>query len=168
MKRPHSLTKGNPPVDCRPPDPRPKDGFRICYGLRGVAMTASANPPGLLALDTGVRETGWAVFQDGQVVESGVAGLKSRRKVEPKVRISHLIASLSELADRWQPQAVAFSQPSGINWEVPALDLLVSSLAGWSSERGLKQHSYPAQEVRAAIAGHPNASPGTNWGTPSC
>ena len=76
-------------------------------------MMASANPPVLLALDTGVRETGWAVFQDGQVVESGVAGLKSRRKVEPKVRISHLIASLSELADRWQPQAVAFAESTG-------------------------------------------------------
>ena len=41
---------------------------------------------------------------------------------------------------------------------MPALDLLVSSLARWSSGRGLPQFSYTAQEVRTAIAGHPNAS----------
>ncbi len=44
----------------------------------------------LLALDAGVRETGWAVFQDGEVIESGVTGLSTRRKVEPEVRVSHL------------------------------------------------------------------------------
>ena len=112
----------------------------------------------LLALDAGVRETGWAVFQDGEVIESGVTGLSTRRKVEPEVRVSHLIESLDELAGKWTPQAVALSQPSGINWPVPALDLLVSSLSEWSAGRGLPQFSYTAQEVRTAIAGHPNAS----------
>ena len=112
----------------------------------------------LLALDAGVRETGWAVFQDGKVIESGITGLSTRRKVEPEVRVSHLIESLDELAGKWTPQAVALCQPSGINWPVPALDLLVSSLSEWSAGRGLPQFSYTAQEVRAAIAGHPNAS----------
>ena len=112
----------------------------------------------LLALDAGVRETGWAVFKDGEVIESGVTGLSTRRKVEPQVRIAHLIESLDELAGKWQPEAVALCQPSGINWPVPALDLLVSSLTEWSSGRGLPQFSYTAQEVRTAIAGHPNAS----------
>ena len=112
----------------------------------------------LLALDAGVRETGWAVFQDGEVAESGVTGLSTRRKLEPEVRVSHLIDSLNELAGQWDPQAMALCQPSGINWPVPALDLLLSSLAIWSSERGLLQFSYTAQEVRTAIAGHPNAS----------
>jgi len=112
----------------------------------------------LLALDAGVRETGWAVFKGGEVIESGVTGLSTRRKVEPEVRISHLIESLDQLADQWTPQAVALCQPSGINWPVPALDLLVSSLTEWSSGRGLPQFSYTAQEVRTAIAGHPNAS----------
>ena len=112
----------------------------------------------LLALDAGVRETGWAVFQEGEVTESGVAGLATRRKLEPEIRISHLIESLDELAGRWRPQAVALCQPSGINWPVPALDLLAASLTTWSSGRGLPQFSYTAQEVRTAIAGHPNAS----------
>ena len=96
----------------------------------------------LLALDAGVRETGWAIFTDGEVIESGVTGLSTRRKVEPEVRVSHLIESLDQLADQWTPQAVALCQPSGINWPVPALDLLVSSLTKWSSGRGLPQFSY--------------------------
>ena len=121
-------------------------------------MTVLPDCPALLALDAGVRETGWAVFKDGEVIESGVTGLSTRRKLEPEVRVSHLLESLDELAGQWEPQAIALCQPSGINWPVPALDLLMSSLAGWSSERGLPQFSYTAQEVRAAIAGHPNAS----------
>jgi len=121
-------------------------------------MTTLQDRPVLLAFDAGVRETGWAVFKDGEVVESGVTGLSTRRKLEPEVRVSHLLQSLDELADRLEPQAVALCQPSGINWPVPALDLLVSSLAAWAAGRGLPQFSYTAQEVRSAIAGHPNAS----------
>ncbi len=112
----------------------------------------------LLALDAGVRETGWAVFEDGELAESGITGLSTRRKLEPEVRVSHLIESLDELSAKWTLRTVALCQPSGINWPVPALDLLVSSLAGWCTERGLAQFSYTAQEVRTAIAGHPNAS----------
>ncbi len=112
----------------------------------------------LLALDAGVRETGWAVFEGGEVAASGVTGLSTRRKLEPEVRVSHLIESLNELASQWKPQAIALCQPSGINWPMPALDLLLSSLTEWSSGLGLPQFSYTAQEVRTAIAGHPNAS----------
>jgi Holliday junction resolvasome RuvABC endonuclease subunit len=121
-------------------------------------MTLAPDSPVLLALDAGVRETGWAVFKDGEVIESGVTGLSTRRKLEPEVRVSHLIESLNELVGRWDPQAVALCQPSGINWPVPALDLLISSLAAWCSERTLPQFYYTAQEVRTAIAGQPNAS----------
>ena len=121
-------------------------------------MNVLPDRPVLLALDAGVRETGWAVFQDDEGIESGVTGLSTRRKLEPEVRVSHLVESLDELAGQWNPQVMALCQPSGINWPVPALDLLISSLATWSSERGLPQFSYTAQEVRAAIAGHPNAS----------
>ena len=35
---------------------------------------------------------------------------------------------------------------------------VVVDIGTWSSERGLPQFSYTAQEVRTAIAGHPNAS----------
>ena len=118
-------------------------------------MTTTPDTPVLLVPDAGVRKTGWAVFKDGWVIESGITGLSTRRKLEPEVRASHLIESLDGLAGPWNPQSVALCQPSGINWPVPALDLLISSLATRSSERGLPQFSYTAQEVRAAIAvGH--------------
>ena len=42
-------------------------------------MTASKEPTVLLALDAGVRETGWAVFEGDEVIESGVTGLSTRR-----------------------------------------------------------------------------------------
>ncbi len=115
-------------------------------------MTVDAKGPVLLALDAGVRETGWAVFKDGELAESGITGLSTRRRLEPQVRVTHLIESL------WNPVAVALCQPSGINWPMPALDLLLLSLGQWSVERDLPQFSYTAQEVRTAIAGHPNAS----------
>lgn len=121
-------------------------------------MTTAQESPVLLALDAGVRETGWAVFKDGQVIESGVTGLKTRHKVEPEVRVSRLLDSLDELVGKWNPQLMALCQPSGINWPMPALDLLVTSLGQWSAGHDLPQFSYTAQEVRTAIAGHPNAS----------
>jgi Holliday junction resolvasome RuvABC endonuclease subunit len=123
-----------------------------------VLMTASKEPTVLLALDAGVRETGWAVFKGDEVIESGVTGLSTRRKVEPEVRVSHLLQSLDELTEKWNPKLVALCQPSGINCPVPALDLLLTSLAEWSAGRDLPQFSYTAQEVRTTIAGHPNAS----------
>jgi len=73
-------------------------------------------------------------------------------------RVSHLLQSLDELTEKWNPKLVALCQPSGISWPVPALDLLLTSLAEWSAGRDLPQFSYTAQEVRTTIAGHPNAS----------
>ena len=70
-------------------------------------MTATPDTPVLLALDAGVRKTGWAVFKDGEVIESGVTGLSTRRKLEPEVRVSHLIESFDGLAGQWNPQSVA-------------------------------------------------------------
>ena len=109
-------------------------------------MNVTAEVPALLALDAGVRETGWAVFKNGEVIESGVTGLSTRRKVEPEVRISHLIESLNVLASQSQPQIVALCQPSGINWPVPALDLLVSSLAKRKSSPSTLRYTVSATD----------------------
>ncbi len=79
-------------------------------------------------------------------------------RVESEVRVSHLLQSLDELTEKWNPKLVALCQPSGINWPVPALDLLLTSLAEWSAGRDLPQFSYTVQEVRTAIAEPPNAS----------
>ena len=98
------------------------------------------------------------MFKNGEVIESWGTSPSTRRKVEPEVRISQLIGSLNVPASQWQTQIVALRQPSSINWPVPALDLLASSLLEWSTERGHPRSPTPAQEVRAAIAGHSNAS----------
>ena len=78
----------------------------------------------LLALDAGVRESGWAVFCPNAELDSGVIGLPGRRGMKAQERLSHLIQGLDELVARWSPQEVVYSQPSGIHWPVPALELL--------------------------------------------
>lgn len=59
------------------------------------------------------------------MIESGVTGLSTRRKLDPAVRVSHLIESLDELAGRWDPH-----QPSGINWLAGAGVGPVDSIVG--------------------------------------
>ena len=112
----------------------------------------------LLALDAGVRESGWAVFEDGRTVTTGVIGVGTKRRTEAQVRVSQLVRSLDLLVERWRPNAVAHSLPSGIRWPVPALDLLSDNLAQWSRKHHLPVYAYTAQEVRESMAGHPNAS----------
>lgn len=112
----------------------------------------------LLALDAGVRETGWAIFRPGFPPATGLLGVASRRRLGARVRVSQLLAGLDRLVEEWRPEGVAHCQPSGIRWPVPALDLLEAALAGWSKRHRLCLYSYTAQEVRSAIAGHPNVS----------
>ena len=117
-----------------------------------------STPEVLLALAPGVRETGWAVFRDGAVVASGVVGLKTRHKLEPSLRIDHLLRSLEELAGLWLPELAVQCKPSGINWPVPALEQLEQGLCRWAEAGGIALASYTTQEVRAAVAGQSNAS----------
>jgi len=44
---------------------------------------------------------------------------------------------LDELTEKWNPTLVALCRLSEINWPVPALDLLLTSLAEWSAGRDL-------------------------------
>jgi len=83
-----------------------------CRSRGGVVMNVTAEVPALLALDAGIRETGWALFKNGEVIENGVTGLSTRRKVEPEFRVSHLIRSLNVLASQWQPQIVTLCNPA--------------------------------------------------------
>ena len=114
----------------------------------------------LIALDAGVRETGWAVFDRDEIQATGFITLKSRHRIEASIRIAHLIESLDQLVGDWKPDAIACCQPTGIGWKVPALELLDGALSQWSSRHKLCWYSYTSQEVRAAVAGHPNASRG--------
>ena len=110
----------------------------------------------LLALDAGVRETGWAVIAPGAPPSTGVISSSARRRITAAERVRLLIEDLDRLVDQWTPGAVALSQPSGIHWQVPALELLDSELLKWSQRHRLPLHSYTAQEVRAMVAGNPN------------
>ena len=112
----------------------------------------------LLALDAGVRESGWAVFEDGATVTTGVIGVGTKRCTQAQARIKQLVEGLDLLVERWTPGEVAHSLPSGIRWEVPALDMLSDNLSKWSLRHSLPVHAYTSQEVREAMTGHPNAS----------
>jgi len=112
----------------------------------------------LLAIDAGLRETGWAIFRCGEPVTTGVIVVPGRRRVDAKVRVARLVQCLDALVDEWRPGGVVYSQPTGIHWPMPALELLDAALTEWSEQRRLTAYTYTAQEVRLAIAGHPNVS----------
>ena len=108
-------------------------------------------------MDAGVRETGWAVFSPKAELVTGVIALPGRRGMKAPERLSHLIEGLDGLVARWSPKEVAHSQPSGIRWPVPALELLDGALLEWARRHQLPMYGYSAQEVRTAVTGHPNA-----------
>ncbi len=121
-------------------------------------MTCSGQPRTLLAIDAGVRETGWAIFGAAGLDRTGVIAVARRGRVDGAARVDHLIQCLDGLVDRWQPGTVACCQPSGINWPIPSLELLDAALCRWADRHGLNLYTYSTQEVRSAIAGHANAS----------
>ena len=108
----------------------------------------------LLALDAGVRETGWAIFRDADMDSTGIIRLPRSRSLDAADRVSHLVRCLDGLVARWNPAVVAYGQPSGIRWPVPSLELLDAALVNWSARHLLPLYTYSAQEVRAAIARH--------------
>jgi Holliday junction resolvasome RuvABC endonuclease subunit len=123
-------------------------------------MNRSVNEMVLLAVDAGVRETGWAIFRNGRVEATGAIKVPSRRRIDAEVRVKHLVKCLDDLVAQWDPAVVACCQPSGIGWRVPALELLDVALSNWSGRHRLCLYTYTSQEVRVAVAGHPNASRG--------
>ena len=115
----------------------------------------------LLALDAGVRETGWAVVDSGSsktVEATGVVKTPAPRKADPDSRVDVLLANLDALVQRWRPSALVHNRPSGIPWPVPALDLLENRLCQWAGRHLLPLHAYTAQEVRLSMVGKANAS----------
>ena len=138
------------------------------HGANHVPEHDGAPPyaPPLLALYPALRETGWAVFTDcGEpsrtgpaLTASGVVGLKTRRMTKPPERIAHQLEALTAIAARWSPACVVRSEVSGMSWRLPGLEALGEALRGWATGLNLPLTGYSAREVRAAIAGQPNAS----------
>ena len=112
----------------------------------------------LLALAPGLRETGWAVLHWTAVAASGVVGLKARRKMEPSGRIAHQIDALTAIADHWQVACAVRIKADGINWRVPGAEQLDEALHSWADGLGILLLDHTTREVRAAVAGQPNAS----------
>ncbi|MFQ6027826.1 MAG: crossover junction endodeoxyribonuclease RuvC [Dehalococcoidia bacterium] len=115
-------------------------------------------PPALLALDPGIRESGWACFQGGRMQATGCIARPRHLKLTAGERIDHLTDCLDRLAAEWALGALVCCQPSGIRWKAPSLELLESRLALWSQRHRLERHTYTAQEVRAAITGSARVS----------
>ena len=132
-------------------------------------------PQRLLALYPGLRHSGWAileVFHTGalspevfrtlnrvspRISDAGVAGLDTRKKLQPSERVAHQVQALESVCSRWQPDSVVHSVPSGMGWGNPGLRLLEDALHNWAGDKALPLIPYPASDVRSAIAGKPNA-----------
>ncbi|PKB66463.1 MAG: hypothetical protein BZY81_07345 [SAR202 cluster bacterium Io17-Chloro-G4] len=121
-------------------------------------MSRGKSKATLLALDAGVRQTGWAIFCSGRQVSTGMIGIRARRGIDAPARLIHLMECLDLLVEEWHPAAVAHSRPSGIHWPVPALELLETAILECSQRCGLPVYAYTTQEVRTAATGHPNTS----------
>ena len=85
--------------------------------------------PVLLALDADTRETGWAIFVGHTLSDSGIIATAGRAAGSAKIRIASLLLALDELVERFAPDEVAWCQPTGLRWDVPALALLEIELA---------------------------------------
>ena len=113
--------------------------------------------PVLLALDADTRETGWAIFVGHTLSDSGIIATAGRAG-SAKIRIASLLLALDELVERFAPDEVAWCQPTGLRWDVPALALLETELAQWARQAGRPLAPYPSATIRQGVAGHARAS----------
>ena len=114
----------------------------------------------MLALAPGLRETGWAVLDGARVADSGIAGLKGRHRMEPSERITQQLETLSAVAGRWRTVCAVRIKADSANWRVPGQEQLDEALYAWAEGLGIPLLDYVTREVRAAVAGQPNARPG--------
>ena len=117
--------------------------------------------PVLLALDADTRATGWAIFVGHTLRDSGIivtSGRAGGRAGSAKIRIASLLLALDELVERFAPDEVAWCQPTGLRWDVPALALLETELARWAQQAGRPLTPYPSATIRQGVAGHARAS----------
>ena len=114
----------------------------------------------ILACDVGVRVTGYAVMEGTTPLYTGnIINIKGRyTSTSVPDKLKHLISSLDIIYNKWSINDFVTSEPSGIQWKVPALDALEASLELWSQEREIKRHRYDSRSVRKFFTGRPNSS----------
>ena len=97
-------------------------------------MNNSRQPQTLLAVETTVRSSGWAVFQGGEIAATGIIALRSSGPVGFQARIAHLIKNLDRLVETWAVQAVALGQPTRVGSRTSSLVQLDSALSRWGRD----------------------------------
>ena len=112
----------------------------------------------LLAISPGTRRTGWAVFIDGQLKDTGTISIPAVLRARAGERAVLLVCSLDELAVRWDVGAVACRRRSSAGLPAPGTAPLEAELSRWREFRGLAWYPCTTPEVRTALAGKPNAS----------
>ncbi len=112
----------------------------------------------LLAISVGTRRTGWAVFVDGLLKETGVISIPAVLRARPDERAVLLVCSLDELAVRWDVHEVASRGRSSVGLPQRGMAALEAALSRWREFRGVAWYSYTTAEVRTVLAGKPNAS----------
>ena len=126
----------------------------------------SSSPFPLLALYPNLRQTGWALFDARPrattpfafLAASGTVGPGLRTRMEPHERIAHQLLGLASVVAQRSPRCVVGSWAGGMNWGAAWLCQLERDLHRWAEELGAEITRYQAPEVRASIAGKPNAS----------
>lgn len=74
----------------------------------------------ILAFDQSTQKTGWAVFKDGILIDSGVFDMHKEKDVD--VRLRGLCAFAQGLVARWQPELVV---AEGVSLQNPNVKTIV-------------------------------------------
>ena len=111
----------------------------------------------VVAIDTGMRGTGWAVFVDGRLVETGSIPCRRAQQTDVAERVGAILEAMDHLSAAWRPEEVAYTNPVRNQWPVPALDELHVALKTWAERQGLPLFQYTPREIRASIVGRANA-----------
>lgn len=119
---------------------------------------ASSRGDTLLAIDAGALSTGWAVFHNHTLADTGHITPARGADRAPDERISHIICELERLRGGRRPGQVALCQPAGFHWQTPTLALLSNALRCWAADAQLPLAEYSTEEVWPAVAGHPRPS----------
>lgn len=124
-----------------------------------IEATAALKGTGnLLAISAGARRTGWAVFIDGQLKDTGIISIPAVLRARAEERAVLLVCSLDELVVQWDVEAVACRRRSSVGPPARGTAALEAELSRWRKFRGLAWYSCTTAEIRTALAGKPNAS----------
>ena len=105
----------------------------------------------ILAIDPGLRDLGYAVFQGGTLV---IAGVKPFSALKPSQRLSGVRAWVRYMLNTLKPATLLLERTNGQRKGVfGRLHRLVASLSALARRSGISVESFPAQTVRKNLTG---------------